>query len=253
MTEPLDEYLQNKAEQEKKQIDDLLDTIELCIDDLNPNQVTAFTKAFRALNSPKWGEGDTANIKPFGKTFMGNEEVQLFHGEHPHSRNDNNTYARTKQGYIYGFDGHRVLIDITFKTNNYLKSSGISGDEIRKSGECIISADREPIYAFGFREINWALNKAGYLLTVLSEHSSGILVKSERDKLPGRKIYYDRTPAIITRLVHGDVGTIIIEAEHGHNFPQPIYSIENDEIDEDHDDKRIKEDILSNKIWWHRS
>jgi hypothetical protein len=199
-----------------------------------------------------WGPGDdAANIKSFGKTLVGKEEVELFHGEHPHSRQYNTTYVRTKRGTIYGFSGHQVLIDITFTTDNYLKSSELSGDEIRKSGVCVISADREPVYSFGFREIPWALIKAHQLLTELSEHSSGILIKSERDSLVGRKIYWDRVPAVITRYIR-DQGEIIITAESGHEFPQLIYAIDDGEYDDDHDKRQIKDDILSTKIWWFR-
>jgi hypothetical protein len=112
-------------------------------------------------------------------------------------------------------------------------------------------ADREPVYSFGFRELPYALTKANMLLIELREHSSNILIKEERTRLVGRKIYYDRTPAIITRFM-GDQGSIMITAEKGRVFPQPIYVEDDDERDDDHNSQLVKEDLLSAKIWWHR-
>lgn len=80
----------------------------------------------------KWGAGNKYKEKAFDTTLMGKETIELFFGEFPHSRQDNTIYARTKGGSIYGFSGHRQCFKIEIEEHNYLKSSELSGDEIRK-------------------------------------------------------------------------------------------------------------------------
>lgn len=98
----------------------------------------------------KWGfgKGDT---EPFAITWLGknkNQQLELLWGEHPHSRSNDNMYARTPSGTIFEFAGHRALIDIEFKSYNYLKESELSGDQIRKGGICKIISDKVPVYLF---------------------------------------------------------------------------------------------------------
>src|SRR5262245_54628123 len=112
------------------------------------------------MSEEKWGYGDPQDKKPWGKAIMGRpgrpRPMDLLWGEHPHSRSNNNIYAREGDGEIYGFDGHRILIDVTIRSNNYLKSSYYSGDEIRKGGSGAIIADGEQVYEFFFRDPQWA-------------------------------------------------------------------------------------------------
>ena len=118
--------------------------------------------------SDEWGPGDLSKAKTFGWTTIGEEKdggaLELFFGEHPHSRRDDNIYARDDHGNVYGFDGHRPLIDVTFRSYNYLKSSHLSGDEIRKGGQCVILADREPVY--GFAAAAWGFGAITNVATI---------------------------------------------------------------------------------------
>jgi len=81
-----------------------------------------------------WGVGNKKDNDSFDIIKVGNEDVELIFGEHPHSRQDNNIYARYKDGKIKGFSGHRKLFKIEIEEYNYLKQSELSGDEIRKGG-----------------------------------------------------------------------------------------------------------------------
>jgi hypothetical protein len=200
------------------------------------------------MSDDKWGIGDPTKAQPHGHTTLGKHPVELLWGEHPHSRSDNCVYARTESGTIYEFDGHRVLLEITFKQYNYLKESELSGDQIRKGGTCAIFADGEQIYEFFFRDMDHALLRANHILGKLSEHSSFVLMKESRDKLIGRKIWYDRTPAVIQSLIL-DQGCIIIAPEQGYEFQKPVWA----DDDYERDGPTIKDDILSNHIWWYRN
>src|SRR6266550_5734358 len=96
-----------------------------------------------SVMTDKWGVGNKKDEKAFAKTFVGSREVELFFGEFPHSRSDNNIYARWPDGRIDEFDGHRVLVSVELSMKNYLKESELSGDEIRKGGSCLIKFNGE--------------------------------------------------------------------------------------------------------------
>ena len=201
-----------------------------------------------------WGYGNPENKKPFATAIMGDAEnprpLELLHGEHPHSRSDNSFYARDQWGSIHAFDGHRILIDVVIRSNNYMKESELSGDQIRKGGNGQIIADGVVVFAYFFRDPLRALLHAHQLIGQLSGHESGWLVKSEREKLVGRKIWYERTPAVITSLIE-DQGCIIIKPDGVASFPRPVWA----DDDYCHDEYRdsVKIEVTSPGIWWWRN
>ena len=207
------------------------------------------------MSEEKWGPGDLSEAKPFGTAKMGSadtpqERVELLWGEAPHSRNDNRLYARLPGGHITGFDGHRILIDISIKSRNYLKDSEYSGDEIRKGGSCVISADGIEVYEFFFRDPMWALLRAHQLVGQLSEHSSGWLSVEDRARLIGRRVYYERDPARIVRLIE-DQGCLILEPDGVDRFASPVWREDGDDWDEY--DRSVKVEVTDPKIWWFRN
>lgn len=206
------------------------------------------------MSDDKWGYGNPDDKQPWGTAIMGEAKdgrpLELLWGEHPHSRSDNRMYARDQHGTIHEFNGHRILIDVELRSNNYLKESALSGDEIRKGGSGAIFADGIQVYEFFFRDTQWALLKAHSLIGKLSEHSSNWLVKRERDQLVGRRIFYDRTPAIITSLIE-DQGCIIVKPDGVPEFLPPVYAADDGEWSGE-DRKSIKDDVLSHNIWWWR-
>jgi hypothetical protein len=205
------------------------------------------------VTNSEWGIGNKADAKPFDRTFLGDKEVDLIFGEHPHSRQDNNEYARLEDGTIHDFCGHRRLIDVEIKSSNYLKSSHLSGDEIRKSVIGSIFSDGKKVYEFFSREPDIALLRAYHLLQKLQSHESNWLSLDGRYALVGRKIYYHDQPATINAFIE-DQGCVIIQSEPSFAPPR---SNEEDELDYWSDWKRddhyeIKDDVLSPHIWWFR-
>lgn len=93
------------------------------------------------MSEQNWGVGNEADSKSFATAVVGKENVELIFGEHPHSRQDNNIYARYKNGEVQEFDGHRLCFKIEIEEYNYLKTSGLSGNEIRKgcSGKLFVN------------------------------------------------------------------------------------------------------------------
>jgi hypothetical protein len=201
------------------------------------------------MTDDNWGAGDRSKWSDHGTVMVGRNRYPLIYGENPHSRQDNRHYVDFGQKEPIGFDGHRVLIDVHLESSNYVKESHYSGDEVRKGGSGKILADGVVVWEFFFRDPQWALRHADHLIGKLSEHSSAWLSKTERERLVGRKIFYDRTPAVISRLIE-DQGCIIIKPDGPDRFPKPIYATT--DSDDYEDASSLKIEVLDQKIWWFR-
>ena len=200
------------------------------------------------MSDDQWGPGDPNKWSDHGSVVVGNRRYPLIYGEHPHSRSDNRHYANMGGREPVGFDGHRILVSVTLGSSNYLKSSHLSGDEVRKGGSGKIIADGEIVFEFFFRDIHYALRKADQIITELMEHSSGWMVKDQRDALIGRAVFYRDTPAIIASLVV-DQGCVMIQTADGRPFAPPVWS-----DDEDHyeGENTVKVEVTDPHIWWFR-
>lgn len=199
------------------------------------------------MSDNKWGPGDPSKWSDHGSVIVGTRRYPLIWGEHPHSRSDNQHYVNTGRAEPIGFDGHRVLVGVSLESSNYLKSSHLSGDEVRKGGSGKILADGEVVFEFFFRDVHYALRKADQLITELMEHSSGWMLRDQREQLVGRAIYYREVPAFIDSLIV-DQGCVMVQTADGRPFPPPVYA----DDDDDERESRIKVEITSAHIWWHR-
>lgn len=197
-----------------------------------------------------WGVGTKANEPAFDKAAVGKNEVELFFGEHPHSRQDNNIYARWPNGRIDEFDGHRRPVEIEIAESNYLKESDLSGDEIRRGGEYVIKISGVPVDGDFCRSWESAFRRIQWRLPQILEHS----VRWEREgEWLNRPVYYENVPAYIRSFI-GEQGCVVIEAAEGHSFPSPAWANEEDGSASYWEDHRqsVKTDILSSSIWWFR-
>lgn len=197
----------------------------------------------------QWGAGDRANWHNHGLVTVGSKRYPLIYGEHPHSRQDNQHYVEMGGDEPTGFDGHRILIGVNLQSSNYLKESYLSGDQVRKGGSCEILADGEVVYEFFHRDPQWALIRAHGLIGELGEHPSGWLIKEEREKLVGRKVFYREIPAIIESLIVGQ-GCLMIRTESGEPFPLPVYRDDDDGNDDG--EATVKAEVTDSNIWWFR-
>jgi hypothetical protein len=179
---------------------------------------------------------------PFRTAKVGNEIVELIAGEHPHSRSDNKHYARFADGRIEGFDGHSVVTRVDLREYNYLKQSGLSGDEVRKGGTGKIYFDDVLCYEFFFRDIQHALTQAGSLIPKL--HEVNWSDRAQRNKLKGRKVYYRDQPAIVESLIV-DQGCVILIPEATSGFRPPAW-------DQDRETDHVKCEVIDPHIWWWR-
>lgn len=200
-----------------------------------------------------WGVGNKADAKAFATADVEGKEVELIHGEHPHSRRDSTTYARWPDGSVEGFAGHRVRRRIEIEESNYLKTSGLSGNEVRKACSCTIYFNDKPVYAFGAREAPAALLRARHIIGKLEDLPIHHWDKPE-EEIVGRKVFYRDDPAVITDFF-ADQGAIVLKAD-GCSFRPPAWQQADEEEmamrAADGNDQEIKDDILSPHIWWFR-
>lgn len=204
----------------------------------------------------RWGYGrgarqfDGTPYAPFARVLVGETnpiEVDLLHGEHPHTRRDESVYARFPDGQIEGFDGHRFLCEIHLRDFNYLKTSDLSGNEVRRGGSCKILINNLVVFTFFYREIEEALIRARDVVFRLQEHPARPWTV---DKVVGRKVYWRETPATIEKF---DEGRLFIRNESGLPFPANPWEKEEilggDAIDLS---ETIITDFLDPHIWWFR-
>lgn len=193
----------------------------------------------------QWGVGNKATEKAFDKVKIGSAEAELFFGEHPHSRQDNNIYARFDDGTIHGFSGNRPLVKIEISESNYLKESHISGDEVRASCSANIYANDRLIYSFSTRNHLDALHKASYIIAVILEHPIMYDFMKTGD-ISGRKVYYRDVPMVCERY-DPKYGCVYANVAEGETLSVPCWT----SVD-DHDPLFVKDDILSDHWYWFR-
>ena len=209
-------------------------------------------------NEDKWGPGvDTSKWHDCGSVTIGKHDYPLVLGEHPHSRSGSNSlYVDMRKNKddvvtddtVVGFSGNRTVFEVIVSTNNYVKRSGLSGNDVRAGGSYIIKADGIQIWEAFVRDVQRGLLEAHRIIDVLSEHSSNWLVKSDRDNLAGRKIFYRELPCIITRLSVAR-GEVTIQRADGSVFPPPVYA---DDDEDDEHETSICTSVTDSNIWWFR-
>ena len=198
-----------------------------------------------------WGIGSKKDAKAFDTIELHGATYDLVFGEHPHSRRDNNVYARSPSGNIEGFDGHRLCWRIEVEEQNYLKESELSGDEIRKGGSFKLFVDGECIYEGFCRSVEYGMKAAERMKDKLSDVAGGDWLRAKtREKLVGRPIFYHGVPAVISSLIV-DQGCVIIKAADGHKLRAPVYEEDPDEWALDNGDG-VKDEVTSPHIWWFR-
>lgn len=221
------------------------------VQETNPDHCQQWGYGKGSPYGTRLGETSTAP-KPFDRVAVGETAVDLLFGEHPHSRRDNNIYARFPDGRMEGFDGHRVLCTVLFQDYNYLKTSGLSGNEVRKGGTCTITMNGFQCATFFYRDLTWALLEAHRQIAKIQDFDVHLWQEEDRAALVGRKVYYRNHPAIITAFYEEDMDVILMA--DGGTFPLAAYQQERDagEMWDDEETAHVKDSIFSPHIWWYR-
>lgn len=195
----------------------------------------------------QWGPGKAAKkpeifdeLKDQGTSG----KMRLFFGDHPHSRQDNNIYAKIGDA-TYAFSGNRRLEHLEFVSSNYLKSSSLSGDEIRMTGRCIIRFRDRVVYGFGYRTIEEALLTARAKLLELSEFSLNLVAG---ESPIGQKVYYKHVAGTV-KYWYPEDGHVVIVSAHGCHFSTMSLDDPSDKFKKV---EEVKADLLDPNIFWFR-
>lgn len=203
--------------------------------------------------SEQWGPGDRSEWSDHGTVLVGDREVPLIYGEHPHSRRDSRHYALLDPDREpVGFDGHRPCMRFDIRESNYLKTSGLSGDEVRKSCEALVYMNNRLVFGRSFRTADFAMRFFLGNMYRIEEHPVQLWRRSDTCEWPeliGRKVYWRDQPGVIRRYFP-DQGAAVAEYDgDGPGFVTPAHRslADVEEVETD-----VKDDILSESWGWLR-
>lgn len=216
----------------------------------NTNEENEKVKEEEPAQYYRWGVGKESTSKPFDTIKIGDSEYELIHGEYPHSRRDNTTYARNKQHPedITGFDGHRIPFKIEIEEYNYYKSSGLSGDEIRKGCTGKLFLNGQQIFECGGRTYDRAFKNIEYFIDSMEQMWSWYPKKINEEI--GKFVKYEGQMFRIKSFIV-EQGCMILETADGK--PRKPFQYESEDVEEGdfENETSIKVEVNSDKIWWY--
>ena len=194
--------------------------------------------------SPQTIVVSSAIFPPSPERTPASTRLPIFFGNHPHGRRDNSVYAAHENGEAAPCSGHRCRRRVEVREFNYFHKGEIRG---RAAGFLYL----EDVLVYG-KQFGDAQNALLWFATnthQLLEHPVNFLWSKEGrfPDLIGRKVYWRFQPGVVTEYF-ADQGAAIIRAatENGSFAAQVVPT------DEPHEEATVKEDILSNDVWWFR-
>ncbi|MGC3945327.1 MAG: hypothetical protein QM762_12575 [Chryseolinea sp.] len=194
-----------------------------------------------------WGVGNRKDEKAFQTLKIGNENVELIMGEYPHSRRDNNVYARYEGGRVVGFDGHRVPFKITIEESNYLKDSHYSGSEIRKGGKVTVHLNDVQIFEDFCRSY-----QRGYELAnnwIIAMEDKWDWYPHNVESVVGRMVGYREQLFKIERVIVSQA-CLILETLNGQPRKRFLYE-DREDLDIEGPETSVKVEITSEALTWY--
>lgn len=208
--------------------------------------------------SEQWGPGPAADWRFWAdgvQKFRDGTGFRLLHGRYPHTRRPNTTYAMIDgHDEPVGFDGHAVRTDIEIEEYNYLKSSSLSGDQVRAGCQLRVKMNDRLVYARGFRKsaraaLWWAANSHE-----LFEHPVKLWASPQPERpwpdLVPRLVFWNDMPGLISSY-YPEQGCVIIWADlddvRGGEFR--VRGLD----DSESTTPMVKADLLSPDIGWFRT
>ncbi|MGA4875839.1 hypothetical protein [Streptomyces lydicamycinicus] len=153
------------------------------------------------------------------------------------------------------FRGHHVQIDIELHTENRREANAWKGrDEIRAEGTWTLALARQQVWEGPIRG-----NPLDQLLEIrrITEQLLGHEAIDWNDATPatkqlrGRRVYYQRVPAVVTSTSVLDQGCVMLKPVAVAEFPPHVSCVDREE--DDHWDRdEVKVELLSSDIWWWR-
>lgn len=153
------------------------------------------------------------------------------------------------------FDGHRVQIDIGFHTENRREVNAWKGrDEIRAEGTWTLALARQQVWEGLIRS-----NPLDQLIEIrriaqqLIDHDAidWRSATPAAKQLYGRRVYYNRTPAVVSSVSVFYQGCVMLKPVGVDQFPPSVHAID-DGNDDPYERDEIKTELLDPNVWWWR-
>jgi hypothetical protein len=154
------------------------------------------------------------------------------------------------------FRGHQVQIDIEFHTANRREVNDWKGrDEIRAEGTWTLALARQQCWEGFLRQdpLNQLLD-IHRIATQMLNHSAidWRLETRAADQLMGRRVYYDRTPAVVSSTCVLGQGCVMLRPVGVDRFPPSVHALDDEDGDDPFERDEIKVELLCERVWWWR-
>lgn len=154
------------------------------------------------------------------------------------------------------FRGHQVQIDIAFHTANRREVNDWKGrDEIRAEGTWTLALARQQCWEGYIRQdpLDQLLDIRSIARQLLN-HSAidWRLPTPAAEQLAGRRVYYDRTPAVVSSTSVLNQGCVMLRPVGVDRFPLSVHALDDERDDDPYERDEIKVELLSHHVWWWR-
>jgi|GEM_PF-6091083 len=152
------------------------------------------------------------------------------------------------------FDGHHHQVDIGYRTWNRREVNEWKGrDEIRKDGRWTIAINREQVWEGFCHDVLEDLLTIRRTVQRLLDHDAINWNDGQRaaEQLLGRKVWYERTAAVVSSVSVLDQGCVMLKPEGVEAFPCLQSQLNDADPDLDENDE-LKVELLSRSVWWWR-
>lgn len=198
----------------------------------------------------KWGVGKEANSKPFDTAIIHGQKYDLIFGEFPHSRRDDNMYARSQENpeEIVGFDGHRLPFKIVIEEKNYIKRSGLSGNEVRKSCSGALFLNDVQIFDCSHRKHEYTYKAIQQFIDDM-EGNWDWFPNKVNEKI-GTFVMYENQLFKIESFIVSQACMMLVTPD---GKPRQPFVYEHEDVEENDFDgtDSLKVEITSDKLWWY--
>jgi hypothetical protein len=154
------------------------------------------------------------------------------------------------------FRGHRIQVDIKFHTWNERDVNQWKGrDEISASGTWQLCLNRQPICDGHIGDDPFAaLRHIEDIARKFMNHPAINWYDNMpvAEQLLGRRVYYERTPAVVSYVSTLHQGCVGLKPVGVDLFPPSAYQLDEDGGYDQYDRDEIKVNLLSSDVWWWR-
>lgn len=171
-------------------------------------------------------------------------------------KSDSVWWAETEPGHWSNFGrAHFFHVETGLSTSNRREVNDWKGrDEIRGEIWWWIKINGEQVWeGHGSTDVGHALRAMERTVEKLREHTAITwgMGQTAAEQLSGLKIWYDRTPAVVSSVSTLNQGCVMIKPDNGEEFfPPPVW--QRPEEDDPYERREFKITLLNDRVYWWR-